>query len=141
MKTATIKYAAYIAAIGAGAAVVYLIVAQGKKAGVAIATVADAINPVSHTNLAAKSFDAATQWITGDPNVTFGTKLFEWFNPAAVAAEKAALAPNGTPDKTSTLFTMTSDDNGNPLPAKTDPVPSGPTSMLFYERPDGVFFP
>lgn len=88
---------AYLAALGLGAAIVYQVVRQGKAAGQAVVDVArqvvDSINPASPDNVFAKTADAVTQAVTGEKDVTLGTKLAEWLNPDVRRADAAMNAP------------------------------------------------
>lgn len=58
---------------------------------------AGALNPTSADNVAYQGATTFTQAVTNDPYTTLGAKLWEVFNPGAVAAEKAATAPSPAP--------------------------------------------
>ena len=47
----------------------------------------EAVNPVSHDNIFNRGVNAVTQSLTGDPNATLGTKIYEWLNPEEGVAE------------------------------------------------------
>lgn len=80
-----------IALVSVGAA----FLAKRTAAGIAstAGSIGAAINPVSDKNIFYGAANSVTQAITGDQNATVGTKLWELFNPSAVAAEKAMTNP------------------------------------------------
>lgn len=57
---------------------VVLLAWAGKKATEATL---EAVNPVSHDNIFNKGVNSVTQALTGDPNATLGTKIYEWLHP------------------------------------------------------------
>ncbi|HYC45381.1 MAG TPA: hypothetical protein VED01_07815 [Burkholderiales bacterium] len=85
--------------IAAGAAA-YLGLRYGRQAVSAASSALEAINPASSNNLAYRGANSIVQTVTNDPYATLGTKVWEWMNPASVAAEKmmltgeSAYAPN-----------------------------------------------
>lgn len=78
--------------VGALAVVTVGAIWLSKKAVAGVASVGEAINPVSDQNIAYKAVNAVTGAITGDSSTPVGVKLWEWFNPGAVAAENAVTA-------------------------------------------------
>lgn len=85
---------AVLIALAGVAAYLTLRVGAGNVAsslGAALSSAADAINPTSSNNLAYRGSNAIVQSVTNDPYATLGTKIWETFNPGAVAAEKTAL--------------------------------------------------
>lgn len=73
-----VKYSA----IAAGVAVVAFVLYKGaaKTAAAAKTLVTETLNPASDKNAAYGAANAVTQAISGDPNATVGTKLWDVFN-------------------------------------------------------------
>lgn len=76
------------AAAGVGIVLAWKLTQAGRV--VADAVQAGAIDPTSTNNLAYRGVNAVGGVVADDPNFSLGATIFEWFNPGAVAAEKAA---------------------------------------------------
>lgn len=81
---------------GSGVLTVALIAAAGIVAFIAWkkrASIATALNPASTGNLAYQGANKAIQAATGDSSATLGTKIADWFKPAAEKKVDAMLKP------------------------------------------------
>lgn len=87
---------AYVVTIGLAAYVAYSIYSKAKDSvGGALKSAVDAINPANPNNIVARGADAVVQAVTGDPNTSVGSKLYDIFNPNAPRADAPATAqPN-----------------------------------------------
>lgn len=80
---------AYIGAI-AVAAVAILVVA--KRTGTAVASAANAVNPFNQDNLFARASNAVVQSISGQPDTTLGSWLYDLTVKAGVNPDAGAIA-------------------------------------------------
>lgn len=78
-------------AVDAGAAAGAAVAAAAKK------VVTEDLNPVSDKNVAYTASNYIGSQVTGDTSFNLGSRIFEWLNPAAVAAENKVLG-SGTSD-------------------------------------------
>lgn len=73
--------------------------AAAQTASEVAATVADAVNPASETNIVNRGVSAVGAAVTGDDSWSLGGQLAEWFDPATRAANeslrKKAPEPSG----------------------------------------------
>lgn len=76
----------YAIVVGAGAAAIYF-------ARRTLGQVASAVNPLNSNNVFSSAVNDVGAQIAGQPagSWSLGSSLFEWWNPQAVAAEKAAI--------------------------------------------------
>ncbi len=82
---------AYVVTIGLGVYVAWSIFARAKDGLTGGArAVLDAVNPANPNNIVAKGADAIVQAVTGDPNTSVGSKLYDIFNPNAPRADAPA---------------------------------------------------
>jgi hypothetical protein len=92
-----------IAAGVAGLVAAIYLLKKGKDAAAAVKTaagkVANAVNPLSDTNLAYSAANAVTQSLTGDAGTSFGSWLYDVTHPNAVKANAPATRP--TPARSS----------------------------------------
>lgn len=79
---------AYVLTIGLGAYVAWSLYSKAKSTvGEAVSSAVDAINPANPNNVVARAADAVVQAVTGDPNTSVGSKLYDIFNPNAPRAD------------------------------------------------------
>lgn len=76
--------------VGAAAFVIY-------KAVPKVAQAAQAVNPLNPNNVFYSGANQVTQQVTGDQGTTFGSWLYQLFNPGAVAAEQQAVYGSSAP--------------------------------------------
>jgi hypothetical protein len=62
------------------------------QVGTAVTTALNALNPANPNNIVAAPVNSVIQAATGQPDVTLGTKLWEWLHPSTVALEKQLTA-------------------------------------------------
>jgi hypothetical protein len=75
---------AYLILAGLGVYVAVSIFSRVKGAGGAVL---DGLNPTNPNNVFARAADAVTQLVTGDPNTSLGSTLYDVMNPNAPRAD------------------------------------------------------
>lgn len=92
------KAIAYVVTIGLGIYVAVSIFSKAKATvGGAVGAVVDALNPANPNNIVARGADAVVQVVTGDPNTSVGSKLYDWAHPNAPRADAPATPSNAQP--------------------------------------------
>lgn len=84
---------AYVVTIGLAGYVAWSIFSKAKGT---VGNALQAVNPANPNNVIAKGADAVVQAITGDPNTSVGSKLYDIFNPNAPRAD-APVEPRAQP--------------------------------------------
>jgi hypothetical protein len=81
-------------AITATAAILYMVIRQGKSIAGAAGDALNAINPANHSNIFASTADAITQAVTGDPTASLGSKIADIFDTSGAVATAPTLPAN-----------------------------------------------
>jgi hypothetical protein len=118
---------AYLAVIAGTGLIVYAVWKNSSRIGAAAGKVADAVNPTSANNLAARAANAVTQAATGDPGTSFGSWVYDKFNTPAPRLD----APSMPRPRTIDLGTYadTADRDDRDILIRADPFSNDAATM------------